>query len=144
MPDWDPEAFRNAVVADMRAHGGEVTTGPMAGRPILLLTSTGAKSGEPRQAILTYSRDGDRLVVVGSAGGSPKAPAWYHNLLANPVAQVEAGGEVFKARATDRAGAEHDRLWAQHVAARPEFAEYPEKTGRIIPTITLERIDSPN
>ena len=141
MPEWDPEAFRNAVVADMRAHGGEVTTGPMAGRPILLLTSTGAKSGQPRQAILTYSRDGDRIVVAASAGGSPKAPAWYYNLLANPVAQVEAGGEVFEARATDRTGAEHDRLWAQHVAARPEFADYPEKGGRVIPTITLERMD---
>jgi deazaflavin-dependent oxidoreductase (nitroreductase family) len=142
MADWDPEAFTKALIADMRAHHGEVTTGPMAGRAILVLTTTGARSGVKRKAILTYSSDGDRLVVVGSAGGSPKPPAWYHNLIANPVVQVEAGGEVFDAQATVREGAEHDRLWARHVAARPEFAEYPKKTGRVIPTITLERIDS--
>ena len=144
MPDWDPEAFTKAIIEDMRAHHGEVTTGPMAGRPILVLTTTGAKSGQERRAILTYSKDGDRIVVAGSAGGSPKPPAWYHNLLANPVVQVEAGGEVFKARATERVGGEHDRLWAQHVAVRPEFAEYPEKSGRVIPTITLERVDGHN
>jgi deazaflavin-dependent oxidoreductase (nitroreductase family) len=132
----------NAVVADMRAHHGEVTTGPMAGRTILLLTTTGAKTGETRQSILTYSKDGDRLVVCASAGGAPKPPSWYHNLLANPIVEVEAGGEAFKARATERTGAEHDRLWAQHVAWRPEFADYPEKSGREIPTITLERIEA--
>ena len=142
MPDYDPHAFMRSVVADMRAHNGEVTTGPMAGRSILLLTTKGAKSGEPREAILTYSRDGDRLVVAASASGAPKPPAWYHNLIANPIVDVEAAGEAFKARATVREGAEHDRLWANHVAARPEFAEYPEKSGREIPTITLERIDS--
>src|SRR5258705_6799928 len=120
MPDYDPHAFMQSVVADMRAHNGEVTTGPMAGRTILLLTTTGAKSGEQRQAILTYSKDGDRLVVAASAGGAPKPPSWYHNGLANPVVDVEAGGEAFKARATERTGAEHDRLWAQHVAWRPE------------------------
>ena len=144
MADWDPEAFMKALLEDMRAHNGEVTTGPMAGRPILLLTTTGAKSGQKRQAILTYSKDGDYLVVAGSAGGSPKPPAWYHNLVANPVVQVEAGGEVFSAQATERVGTEHDRLWAQHVAARPEFADYPKQTGRVIPTITLERLDSRN
>jgi deazaflavin-dependent oxidoreductase (nitroreductase family) len=140
MADFDPAAFTAALIADMRANNGEVTSGPMAGRPILVLTTTGAKSGEPREAILTYSTDGDRLVVCASKGGAPQPPAWYHNLLANPIVQVEAGGEVYKAKATEREGAEHDRLWQQHVAARPEFAEYPEKSGRAIPTITLERI----
>jgi deazaflavin-dependent oxidoreductase (nitroreductase family) len=142
MAAWDPHAFAKTVIADMRAHNGEVTTGPMAGRPMLALRTKGAKTGEEREAILTYSKDGDRFVVAGSAGGSPTAPSWYHNLLANPIVEVEAGGEVFKARATDRKGAEHDRLWANHVAARPEFADYPEQSGREIPTITLERIDS--
>jgi deazaflavin-dependent oxidoreductase (nitroreductase family) len=142
MPDYDPAAFTKALVADMRAHNGEVTSGPMAGRPILLLTTTGAKTGEPREAILTYSTDGDRLVVCASKGGAPEPPAWYHNLLANPIVKVEAGGQVFTARAEERVGAEHDRLWANHVAVRPEFAEYPEKAGRAIPTITLERIAS--
>jgi deazaflavin-dependent oxidoreductase (nitroreductase family) len=142
MPDFDPAAFTAALKADMRAHEGEVTAGPMAGRPILILTTTGARSGQPREAILTYSTDGDRIVVAGSASGSPRNPAWYHNLIADPIVTVEAGGEVFKARATPREGAEHDRLWASHVAARPEFADYPKQTGRVIPTITLERIDS--
>jgi len=142
MPDFDPAAFTKALVADMRAHNGEVTSGPMAGRTILLLTTTGAKTGEPREAILTYSKDGDRFVVCASKGGDPKPPAWYHNLLADPIVKVEAGGQVFQARAEEQGGAEHDRLWAQHVAVRPEFAEYPEKSGRAIPTITLERIAS--
>ena len=142
MPDFDPAEFTKALVADMRAHNGEVTSGPMAGRPILLLTTTGAKTGEPREAILTYSTDGDHLVVCASKGGAPEPPAWYHNLLANPIVKVEAGGQVFTAKAEEQGGAEHDRLWANHVAARPEFAEYPEKSGRSIPTITLERIAS--
>jgi deazaflavin-dependent oxidoreductase (nitroreductase family) len=144
MADYDPHAFAKMVIEDMRAHNGEVTSGPMAGRPILALRTKGAKTGEKREAILTYSRDGDRLVVAGSAGGSPKPPSWYHNLLANPIVEVEAGGEIYEARATDQVGAEHDRLWANHVAARPEFADYPKQTGRVIPTITLERIDSKN
>jgi deazaflavin-dependent oxidoreductase (nitroreductase family) len=142
MADFDPEAFTRAIVADMRANHGEVTSGPLAGRPLLLLTTVGAKSGLPRQAILTYTKDGDRLVVAGSKSGAPTNPDWYHNLIANPTVEVEAGGEAFKARATVQEGSEHDRLWENHVAARPEFAEYPEKSGRVIPMITLERIDS--
>jgi deazaflavin-dependent oxidoreductase (nitroreductase family) len=141
MPDFDYAAFTQGLMADLRAHG-EVTSGPMAGRPLLILTTTGAKSGKPREAVLTYTKDGDRLSVAASKSGAPTNPDWYHNLIANPIAQVEAGGEAFKARATVQEGAEHDRLWANHVAARPEFAEYPEKSGRVIPMITLERLGS--
>jgi deazaflavin-dependent oxidoreductase (nitroreductase family) len=142
MADFDPAAFTRALIADMREHHGEVTSGPMAGRPIMLLTSTGAKSGLPRQAIVTYTKDGDRFVIAASKGGAPTPPQWYHNLIANPVVDAEAGGEAFKARATVQEGSEHDRLWDAHVAARPEFAEYPEKSGRVIPVITLERIQN--
>jgi deazaflavin-dependent oxidoreductase (nitroreductase family) len=141
MPDFDYGAFTRGLMADLRAHG-EVTSGPMAGRPLLILTTTGAKSGTSREAVLTYTKDGDRLCVAASKSGAPTNPDWYHNLIANPVVQVEAGGEVFKARATVQEGAEHDRLWDNHVAARPEFAEYPEKSGRVIPMITLERLRS--
>jgi deazaflavin-dependent oxidoreductase (nitroreductase family) len=140
MADFDPAAFTRALIADMREHHGEVTSGPMAGRPILLLTSTGAKSGLPRQAIVTYTKDGDRLVIAASKSGAPTNPDWYHNLIANPVADIEAGGESFRARATVQEGAERERLWDQHVAARPEFAEYPAKSGRLIPVLTLERL----
>jgi deazaflavin-dependent oxidoreductase (nitroreductase family) len=141
MTDWDPEAFTRALIADMRANNGEVTSGPMAGRPILILTTTGAKTGEERTAILTYTRDGDRWVVAATKSGAPTNPAWYHNLVATPEVDVEVGGEQFKARATETEPAERERLWAKHVEARPEFADYPEKSGRTIPVITLERVD---
>lgn len=140
MTDWDPEAFTRALIAEMRANNGAVTSGPMAGRPLLLLTTTGAKTGAEHHAILTYTRDGDRWVVAASKSGAPTNPAWYHNLRANPIVGVEAGGEAFRARATVTGPEERERLWARHVDARPEFAEYPEKSGRIIPVITLERI----
>jgi deazaflavin-dependent oxidoreductase (nitroreductase family) len=142
MPDYDPAAFTRAIIAEMRANHGEITSGPMAGRPLLLLTTTGAKSGQQRQSIVTYTKDGGRFVIAASKGGAPTNPDWYHNLIANPVVEAEAGGEAFKARATVQEGAEHDRLWDAHVAARPEFGEYPEKAGRVIPIVTLERIAS--
>ena len=142
MPDFDPATFTQGLIAGLRANNGEVTSGPMAGRPLLILTTTGARSARPREAILTFTKDGDRFVVAASKSGAPTNPDWYHNLVADPIAQVEAGGETFKARATIQEGAEHDRLWANHVAARPEFAEYPKKSGRVIPVITLERLAS--
>ena len=142
MPDFDPAAFTQGLLASLRANQGVIASGPMAGRPLLILTTTGARSGEPREAILTYTKDGERFVVAASKSGAPTNPDWYHNLLADPVAQVEAGGESFKAKATIQEGAERDRLWANHVAARPEFAEYPKKSGRVIPMITLERLTS--
>ena len=136
MSDWNAQ-----LIATLRANHGEVPAGPMAGRPLLILTSKGAKTGESRQAVLTYSRDDGRYVVAATAGGSPITPSWYHNLMANPAAQVEAKGETFTATASEAPPGERERLWAQHVAARPEFAEYPEKSGRTIPVITLQRID---
>jgi deazaflavin-dependent oxidoreductase (nitroreductase family) len=142
MPDFDPAAFTQGLINGLRANNGQVTSGPMAGRPLLILTTTGARSGLSRESILTYTEDGDRLVVAASKSGAPTNPDWYHNLIAQPIVQVEAGGETFKARGTVQEGAERDRLWANHVAARPEFAEYPKKSGRVIPMITLERLSS--
>jgi deazaflavin-dependent oxidoreductase (nitroreductase family) len=142
MPDFDPAAFTQGLINGLRANNGQVTSGPMAGRPLLILTTTGARSGLSRESILTYTEDGDRLVVAASKSGAPTNPDWYHNLIAQPIVQVEAGGETFKARGTVQEGAEGDRLWANHVAARPEFAEYPKKSGRVIPMITLERLSS--
>jgi deazaflavin-dependent oxidoreductase (nitroreductase family) len=137
MTDWDPEAFTRMLVEDMRAHNGKVTTGPMAGQPLLILTTRGAKSGEPRIAILTYTRDGDAYVVAGSKGGAPTDPFWYRNLIANPDVHVEAEGREFDAQATVASGTDRDRLWDAHVAALPAFAEYPEKSGRVIPMVRL-------
>src|SRR5690348_6063978 len=96
----DPKAWEDQLIAEMRANGGKVTQGPLAGHPLMVMTSTGAKSGEPRRAILTYSRDGGDYVVAGTAGGSPTTPAWVHNLEADPKATVEAGNETFDATAT--------------------------------------------
>jgi deazaflavin-dependent oxidoreductase (nitroreductase family) len=136
MSDWNAQ-----LIATLRANNGQITEGPMAGRPLLILTTKGAKSGQQREAVLTYSRDGDRYVVAATANAAPTNPDWYHNLLANPAVQVEADGETFAATASEAPSGERERLWAQHVAARPEFGEYPSKVSRTIPVITLQRID---
>jgi deazaflavin-dependent oxidoreductase (nitroreductase family) len=129
--------WEDQLIADMRAHGGAVTGGPLAGHPLLIMTSTGAKSGEPRRAILTFSRDGDDYVIAGSAAGAPTDPAWLANVAANPEVTVEAEGRTFKATASVAAGADRDRLWDGHVAVNPHFAAYPEQSGRVIPMVRL-------
>jgi deazaflavin-dependent oxidoreductase (nitroreductase family) len=136
----DYEAWQRNLIADLRANNGMVTQGPMAGRPLMLLTTKGARTGEERLAIVTFTRDGERYVICASKSGAPTNPHWYHNLLANPVATVEAGGEVFKVRATETHGAERDRLWNQHATERPEFRDYPNKTSRKIPVFVLDRL----
>jgi len=125
----------------MRAHDGVVTTGPLAGHPLLIMTSTGAKTGQPRRAILTFSRDGADFVVAGTAAGSPTDPAWLRNVRGNPEVAVEAENQRFDATATIVEDADRDRLWDQHVAALPHFAEYPEQTGRVIPMVRLTPTD---
>jgi deazaflavin-dependent oxidoreductase (nitroreductase family) len=141
MTDWDPAAFTKALIADMREHGGAITQGPMAGKTLLILTSTGAKTGEPRIATLTYTRDGDAYVIAASKSGMPTNPAWFANLVANPTVTIEAEGRTTKATAVVAEGADRDKLWSRHVEAHPEFADYPEKTGgRVIPMIRLNPI----
>jgi deazaflavin-dependent oxidoreductase (nitroreductase family) len=90
---------------------------------------------------VTFTRDGDDYVVVGSNSGEPKSPAWFTNLVANPVVTVETDGEVFQARATIAQGADRDALWDQHVAEHSQFADYPSKTDRVIPIARLTRLD---
>ena len=144
MTDQDPRAafaaMTTLLITDFRANGGKVTSGPFAGRPVLLLTTTGARSGQPRLAPVVYSRDGEHYVIVASKGGAPTHPAWYHNLLANPVVTVEVGRETFDARARVTEGAERDRLFAERAASSPSFAEYQRRTTRVIPVVVLERL----
>lgn len=137
MTDWDPQAFENALIDDMRAHGGAVTSGPLAGHPLLVMTSTGAKSGESRRAILTFSRDSGDYVVAGTASGAPTDPDWVHNVQVHPEVAIEAENRQFAATATVVDGPERDRLWQQHVEALPHFADYPEQSGRVIPMVRL-------
>jgi deazaflavin-dependent oxidoreductase (nitroreductase family) len=140
MTDSGRAAFENALIEDMRAHRGAVTNGPLAGDPLLVMTCTGAKTGDQRRAILTFSRDGADYVVAGTAGGSPTDPAWLSNVQANPDVAIEAEGRTFRAKASVADAADRDRLWNQHVAAVPKFAEYPEKVGRVIPMVRLTPI----
>ena len=134
----DAAAWEAALIEDMRAHDGQVTQGPLAGHPLLILTSTGARSGQRRQAILTYSQDGGDYIVAGTAGGSPTTPGWVHNVAAQPSVEVETGNRTFPATATViEGGSERDRLWDQHVATLPWFADYPEQSGRVIPMVRI-------
>jgi deazaflavin-dependent oxidoreductase (nitroreductase family) len=133
--------FEAQLIADMRAHDGQVTSGPLAGHPLLILTSTGARTGQPRRSILTWSRDGDDYIVAGTAGGSPTVPGWVHNVTAHRAVSIETGNRTVSGEAsTILDGPERDRLWEQHVAALPWFADYPSETGRVIPMVRLRPV----
>ena len=95
---WDQNAFENAMIDDMRAHEGTVTSGPLAGHPLLDHDLDGAKSGEPRRAILTYTQDSGDYVVAGTAGGSPTTPAWVHNVDVNHDVTIEVGNRSGRPR----------------------------------------------
>jgi deazaflavin-dependent oxidoreductase (nitroreductase family) len=136
----DTNAWEESLIADLRAHGGRPSQGPLAGHPLLVMYSKGAKSGKQRRSILTFSKDGDDIIVAGSKSGAPTHPAWYFNVQADPNVTVEVGSETFPATAKVETGAERDRLWNQHVAALPWFGDYPQQTaGRVIPIVRLTR-----
>ena len=141
MTDWDPEAFTRDLIADMRAHGGVPSQGMFKGRRLLILTTTGAKSGRPRTAILAYRPEGDGWAIAGSKGGSDENPSWIANLIASAgQAEIEVNNERFPVKATvETSGTERDRLWDAHVAEMPGFGEYPKKTKRVIPMVVLNR-----
>jgi deazaflavin-dependent oxidoreductase (nitroreductase family) len=142
MPTGPQEAAWNAaMIADLRAHGGQVTTGPLAGSNLLILTSRGATSGLLRTAPVGYTMDDDRYVLVGSNSGGPADPAWVRNVQRNPLVTVEAGGDRFEARATVQEGLEWRRLLDAHIAAIPIFGRYEGMAGRALPVVTLERLD---
>jgi deazaflavin-dependent oxidoreductase (nitroreductase family) len=132
------KSFNEQLIEEFRANDGKVG-GPFAGAPLLLLTTTGAKSGEHRTTPIVHTTDGDRYVVIASYGGAPKHPAWYHNLVANPDVTIELPGETFPARARTAEGEERDRLFAAQAALMPTFNEYQAKTDRQIPVVIFER-----
>lgn len=127
------------IVEEFRANGGTVG-GPFAGSTLLLLTTTGAKTGKQTVSPVMYTADGDRLLIYASAAGRPSNPAWFHNIVANPVVTAEVGAERFAARATVITGAERDRLWAEQVARAPGFGAYQRNTTRVIPVVALEPV----
>ena len=132
--------FNQQVIKEFRANQGKVG-GQLANMPMLLLTTTGAKSGRTITKPLVYTKDGDRIVVIASFAGGPKSPPWYHNLTANPEATVEIGSERFRIRAAVTAGEERQRLYNRQAEQMPIFVEYQQKTTRQIPVLVLTRID---
>ena len=131
--------FNQQIIDEFRANAGHVG-GMFDGSRLLLLHTTGAKTGRSRVNPLAYRRDGDRLVVFGSKGGAPTNPDWYHNLRANPRATVEVGTERFDVDASVATGNERERIWRQQREEVTAFAEYEKKTDRAIPVVILEPV----
>jgi deazaflavin-dependent oxidoreductase (nitroreductase family) len=133
--------FNQAFIEEFRSHDGKMP-GELGEVDLLLLTATGAKSGERRTVPLGFHRIDGRLVVIASMGGADRNPPWFHNVVANPEVTVELGTEVFRARAVVTEGEDHDRLYADVVARMPVFGEYQERTERVIPVIELAKLDN--
>ncbi len=143
MPDSRENSWNDAIVTDFRAHQGQITQGRLKGASILLMTSTGAKTGQPRLAPVAYHREGDAYVVVGSNSGQDKQPTWLANLRKNPIVTVEVGTEKFQARARITEGPERRRLMDDRIAMVPQFGEYEKMTRRELPVVVLERVGVP-
>ena len=132
--------FGEEHVRRYRETGGEVGHIWREGSTILLLTTTGRTSGEPRTTPLIYAEDGDRYVIVASKGGAPEHPGWYRNIEKNPVVELQINDEVFPARARTSSGEERERLWRKANEVWSHYDEYAQKTDREIPVVVLERI----
>jgi deazaflavin-dependent oxidoreductase (nitroreductase family) len=133
------KALSRTHLALYRASRGRLL-GSVAGMPVLLLTTTGRRSLEPRTTPLTFFREGDDLVVIGSNGGADRAPDWLLNLRAHPDAVVAIGSERFPVRATTAAAAERERLWPGITARYAGYADYQERTTRQIPVVLLSPV----
>jgi deazaflavin-dependent oxidoreductase (nitroreductase family) len=132
--------FNQRIIEEYRANQGKVS-GQFANAPLLLLTTTGARTGRSLTKPLAYTKDGDRIVLIASFAGAPKNPAWFNNLVANPTVTVELGAERFQAKAIVTAGAERQRLYDNQAKQMAIFADYQKKTTRQIPVVILERIN---
>ena len=131
--------FNTQVIEEFRANAGRVG-GNFEGAPMVIITTTGAKSGQPRTIPLVYLPDGDRVVIFASKAGAPTNPDWYHNIVANPNLTVEVGSETYEAVAEEITGEERDRLFAAQVAAMPGVQTYADNTTRLIPVVALNRV----
>ncbi len=129
--------FNTPIIEEFRANGGKVG-GNFEGAPMLLLTTVGAKSGKTRVNPMMYLDDDGRRYVFASKAGAPTNPDWYHNLLAHPEASIEVGSDVVDVVATPLTGADRDRIYAEQASRYPGFAEYQEKTDRVIPVVALD------
>lgn len=134
-----PVNFNETVIAEFRANGGKVGS-HFANANVLLLHTTGAKSGAARVNPLVYFKDGERIVIAASKAGAPTNPDWYHNILAHPIVTVEIGNDRYQARAVVADAAERDRIYEQIGRENAGFAQYQQQTSRKIPVIVLERV----
>jgi len=129
--------FNAKIIDEFRANEGRVG-GMFEGLPLLLLHHTGAKSGQSRVNPLAYQADDGRYVIFASKAGAPENPAWYHNLMAHPQAQIEVGTDTIDVVASEATGEERERLFRIQVERVPQFAEYEQKaSGRVIPVVVL-------
>jgi deazaflavin-dependent oxidoreductase (nitroreductase family) len=130
------------IVGDSHVRAYRETNGEQGylwnGATILLLTTQGRRSGQPKTVPLIFVRDGEKFVVVASLAGAPQHPAWYLNVAAEPRVQVQVKGDVFEARARTADAAERERLWPKAVQAWPQYDDYQSKTSRQFPVVILE------
>jgi deazaflavin-dependent oxidoreductase (nitroreductase family) len=135
--------FNQRIIDEFRANNGRVG-GPFEGGRLILLTTTGARTGTPHTTPVGYLPDGgDRILVIASAGGSPRHPDWYRNLVAHPHVTVESGVFTYEAKAVVLAGEERDRAFARAVESDRGWAVYQEKTDRVLPVVALYEITRP-
>ena len=129
------KAFNQQIIQEFRANKGQLS-GQMTGRTVMLLTTTGAKSRQPRTTVLGFGREGQNLVVLASNNAAPEDPYWYRNLQAKPEATVEIGAEKFEVRARTAKGAERERV----KPLLPYFEPQQKQTSRELPLVILERV----
>jgi deazaflavin-dependent oxidoreductase (nitroreductase family) len=131
-----PADFNAQIIEEFHANEGRVG-GMFEGMPLLLLHHTGAKSGKSRINPLAYQADGGRYVIFASKAGAPTNPDWYHNLKAQPNVKIEVGTDTIDVVASEAAGEERERLFRTQAERVPQFADYEQKAGRVIPVIVL-------
>jgi deazaflavin-dependent oxidoreductase (nitroreductase family) len=133
----EPNDWNTKIIQEFRDNAGKVG-GPFEGATLLLLHTTGAKTGQERVNPVMYRRVGDNYAVFASKAGAPTSPDWYHNLVANPAVRAEIGTQTLDLTARVAGGAEREPIWAAQKDDYPGFAEYEEKTSRQIPVVILE------
>jgi deazaflavin-dependent oxidoreductase (nitroreductase family) len=134
----DQHAYNRELIEAFRANRGR-PDGPFAARPLLLLTTTGVRSGQARTSPLMYIPDGDQLLVLASNFGALKHPNWYHNLLVHPSVTVEVGSQTYRASASILVGLEREQVWARIVERYPSLAQLQRTIRRQIPIVALQR-----